>query len=329
MQIRLLWRICKLSLPILLWMGSSGCANAQQITPDAFTGTWVMKLGERNLFVLKLQGSGATVTGSMERPAKMSDSNNVYANMRGGVRHDPITLANLKNGVLHITVQNADNAKDQDMFAVTEKGDTLSLAWDDVPVGMIVAPRIFLRTSAGAKVATDWEPNRLYTAMDSDTPSSEMKAIYAEDQRIRTGPMTGVPVEAKEAMRTDAERREQTRKLLASGALHTGKDYEEASFVFQHGDSPSDYLLAHTLAMIAVSKGDVTAIWIASATLDRYLEKIGQKQVFGTQYSRDPQHGWTQEPYDRGLVSDALRSQLGVPPQSEQAEQLKAYQTQH
>ena len=314
---------------IFVWTILLSWISAQEIQPDAFVGTWVMKLGERNLFVLKLQRSGATITGSMERPAKLSDTNNVYANMRGGVRHDPITLTNLKEGVLHITVQNASSPKDQDTFAVTVKGDRLSLAWDDLPAGVIVAPRVFEHAYADASIATDWEPNRLYTATDSDTPSSDMKAIYTEDQRIRTGPPAGFPVDGKQVMRTDAERREQTRKLLASGALHTGKDYEEASFVFQHGDSASDYLLAHTLAMIAVSKGDVTAIWIASATLDRYLEKISQKQVFGTQYSRYPEHGWTQEPYDRGLVSDALRSQLGVPRQSEQAEQLKAYQTQH
>ncbi|MDE3105102.1 MAG: hypothetical protein KGK08_07985 [Acidobacteriota bacterium] len=161
----------------------------------------------------------------------------------------------------------------------------------------------------------------MYTSSDADTPSEEMKMIYSEDQRFRTASST----DWKVVSRTDAARREQTRKLLASGALHTGKDYEEASFVFQHGDTAEDYLLAHTLAIIAVSKGDSTAVWIASATMDRYLEKIGQKQVFGTQFSRDVQHGWTQEPYDRSLISDALRRQLGVPSQSEQAEQLKAY----
>jgi hypothetical protein len=98
--------------------------------------------------------------------------------------------------------------------------------------------------------------------------------------------------------------------------------------VFQHGDRPEDYLLAHTLAMVSVSKGDPTAIWIASATLDRYLEKIGQKQVFGTQFSSDLQHHWTQEPYDRDLVSDAIRQQLAVPIQALQEEQLKALQVQ-
>ena len=80
--------------------------------------------------------------------------------------------------------------------------------------------------------------------------------------------------------------------------------------------------------MVAVSKGDSTAIWIASATLDRYLEKIGQKQIFGTQFSSDAQHHWAQEPYDRDLVSDAIRQQLAVPTQALQEEQLKAYQAQ-
>ncbi len=149
-----------------------------------------------------------------------------------------------------------------------------------------------------------------------------MQAIYDEDQRVRSGPH----IDWKTVGPTDAARRADTRKLLAAGALHTGSDYREAAFVFQHGDSPEDYLLAHTLAMVAVSKGEATAIWIAAATLDRYLQRIGQKQVFGTQYSMDPKSKWTQEPYDRDLVSDALRQQIGVPPQALQTEQLKAYQ---
>jgi len=128
--------------------------------------------------------------------------------------------------------------------------------------------------------------------------------------------------------RTDADRRAATRKLLSSGLLHTGRDYKEAAFVFQHGDSPADYLLAHTLAMIAVSKGDAMAIWIASATLDRYLQKIGQKQIFGAQFLSSSQTGWTQNPYDRDLISDELRQQLGVPSQASQELQLKAFANQ-
>jgi hypothetical protein len=67
-----------------------------------------------------------------------------------------------------------------------------------------------------------------------------------------------------------------------------------------------------------------TAIWIAAATLDRYLQNIGQKQIFGTQFlthSQNDPEGWTQEPYDRTLISDALWDQLGVPAQKVQEEQ--------
>jgi hypothetical protein len=296
-------------------------ASAQNAASSSFEGTWVMQLGQRNLLVLELDDRGGVVTGTMSRPAKYSSTNGLYANIRGAVRQDSITVTSTQAGVVHAVERNANNPKDEDKLALSLSGGQLVVSWDGLPPEIVVAPRIFKRGSSDAKVATDWEPNRVYTSTDSDTPSEEMKTIYTEDQRVR---IAGA-IDWKEVNRTDTVRREQTRHLLASGALHTGKDYEEASFVFQHGDKAEDYLLAHTLAVIAVSKGDPNAVWIASATMDRYLEKIGQKQVFGTQFSRDSQHGWTQEPYDRELISDKLRAQFGVPSQSEQAEQLKAY----
>lgn len=293
---------------------------------DAFLGTWVMRADNRNLFVLTLTQRDGRMEGRWDAPAKFSSTDLLFANMRGGVRHDTLVRTRLSDGVLHFTVQHANGTPekpDEDAFAMRVNGDRATLAFDEIPPDIVVSPYVFERASSGAQVATDWEANRTYSVEDSDVPSAEMKAIFDEDQRVRLGGK----VDWKNVNQTDAERRQQTRKLLASGALHTGKDYEEAAFVFQHGDSADDYLLAHTLAMVAVSKGDPTAIWISAATLDRYLEKIGQKQVFGTQYSSNPQHQWTQEPYDRQLVSDSLRKQLGVPVQALQTEQLKAYQS--
>ena len=98
-----------------------------------------------------------------------------------------------------------------------------------------------------------------------------------------------------------------------------------AANVFQHGDSPNDYLLAHTLAMVAVRKGRNDALWIATATLDRYLQSIKQSQIYGTQFLTPGDKPTTQEPYDRTLISDALRRQLGVPQLSAQEEQRKQY----
>ena len=76
--------------------------------------------------------------------------------------------------------------------------------------------------------------------------------------------------------------------------------------------------------MVAVGKGQRQALWTAAATLDRYLVRIGQKQIYGTQFSRLQQESapWTQEPYDRDLISDALRSEFHVPSLGDQRGEL-------
>ena len=299
-------------------------AHAQAASPSPFAGTWAMRLGERNLFVITITPTSDGFTGTFDRPEHYSSTNTIFANITGKLRDDRIVRARADGSALHFTVRNSQDATDEDDYLMTVSGDQGTLALDGLPASIVVEPMRLVRVSAQAKVATDWQPNRIYCANDSDTPSNEMKAIFDEDQRVRESQH----VDWKTVGGTDAQRRERTRKLLAAGALHTGKDFEEAAFVFQHGDKPDDYLLAHALAMIAVARGDPTAIWIASATLDRYLENIGQKQIFGTQFSRNAKGVWTQEPYDRDLVSDAMREQLGVPGQATQAKQLKAYQEQ-
>jgi hypothetical protein len=110
-----------------------------------------------------------------------------------------------------------------------------------------------------------------------------------------------------------------------NGKLHTGEDFERAAFVFQHGETPDDYLLAHTLAMVAVAKGRRGALWIEAATLDRYLNFVHQPQIYGTQFFFKPNEPTTQEPYNRTLIPDSLRLDLGVPSQAAQEEQRKRY----
>jgi hypothetical protein len=289
-----------------------------------FAGTWAMRLGTRNIFVLRLAQDGESLRGSWDRPAKFSSNGNGFANIRGGLRKDKVSHLRIVDGALHFTVQNENDPKDVDAYVMRLNGGRAMVMLDGLPANDVEEPDLFERAGVGETVALDWEPNRLYTARDSDVSNTEMEEISKEDQRVRTVEKIDWEIVNK----TDAERREQARRLLAIGSLHTGKDFEEAAVVFQHGDTADDYLLAHTLAVVAVSKGDATAVWIAAATLDRYLWKVGQKQVFGTQYSGDAKHDWTQEPYDRELVSDALREQLAVPSQGSQLLQLKAYQSQ-
>lgn len=135
----------------------------------------------------------------------------------------------------------------------------------------------------------------------------------------------------RDLVRRDTARRDLARKLMASGTLKSAKDLHDAAFIFQHSvqtdDYPltaaaNDYLLAHVLANIAVAKGDATSLWISAATLDRYLQAVGQSQVFGTQYGSKDDQPTTQEPYNRMLVPDALRLAFCVPPLKQQQSNL-------
>ncbi len=151
---------------------------------------------------------------------------------------------------------------------------------------------------------------------DKSTPTkivnvkSTMRKIYEEDQKDRSD-------EAG-----DARRRNQVRQLISEGKVQSGEDYYYAVFIFQHGQKPSDYLYAHVLAVTAVNKGLHNAMWLSAATLDRYLHSIRQPQVFGTQFGSLYDSLDDQEPYDRGIVSDALRAQWCVTPEATQAKIL-------
>lgn len=140
---------------------------------------------------------------------------------------------------------------------------------------------------------------------------SEIDKIFAEDQQVREPPDPHAP---KIVYGSDEQRETAVRRLLAGGNIQTGRQFEEAAFIFQHSRNPDDYLLSHTLAMIAVSKGDEGALWIASASLDRYLMAIGKPQIYGTQFMLPKGEPVSQEPYNHKLISDALRQQLGIPP---------------
>ena len=123
----------------------------------------------------------------------------------------------------------------------------------------------------------------------------------------------------------DEARRVRVQQLLDAGTLSSGDDYFHAAFIFQHGGEPESYLKAHALAVTAVARGRPDASWIAAATLDRYLQSIGQKQIYGTQYRVPHDKPATQEPYDRTLLPDAMRTAVGVAPIAEQEQRRAQY----
>ena len=166
-----------------------------------------------------------------------------------------------------------------------------------------------------------------YAASNPATAQSnaEMQRICDEDQVARQG---GFNIDWAVVDKADAARRDETLVLLKRGALHTGEDYNRAALVFQHGSTPNDFLVAHTLALIALKKGDAGSIWIATATLDRYLQSVHQPQIYGTQFRTVDKNPTTQDPYDRLLMGDAVRKELNVPSLEEQDRQREQYDKQ-
>lgn len=313
---RLRWVMAAVTFSVAL----SATLLPAQSKPEDYDGTYALKLGPRTLTVLHLKTENGKIAGTFERPKSFS-GNIQFAVSNPEVVTFQITKAEVRDGVLHFTVQDPASKDNTDDFTLTlEENARAEMGFD--LAGYAAEPMLMQRVSE-AKVSTDWVPGRRYGVNDSDTDSGEMKRIYNADQQARQS--LGLTQEDwKQINQEDAARRVRVKAMLDDGLLHTGADYKRAAFIFQHGDTPNDYLLAHTLAIVAVSKGDSEAIWIASATLDRYLNSINKPQIYGTQYN-NKKNVWTQEPYDHTLVSDMLRRALDVPSQKTQERQLLEY----
>ncbi|MFT8422832.1 MAG: hypothetical protein ABF665_15200 [Gluconacetobacter sp.] len=147
--------------------------------------------------------------------------------------------------------------------------------------------------------------------------------IFQADQDERTTLLHGKATAADWAKlaKRDEARRATLNTLMKHGALHSAADYAHAAMVYQHAETSDGYLLAHCLAMTAVSLGDENARWLEAATLDRYLQEIGQPQIFGTQFTAAPGKDVTQAPYNRALLTDENRAAFNVP--SLAAQELK------
>ncbi len=306
-----------------LFLSACISGTAQSPTPN---GQWVLKLGNRTLLVLSINPTSSLTqpaSGSLARPRHFQTSDAwSFSHISGPIETAPIVNSAWKGSTLSITIQNPGDPDNKDIFLVTFKdGAHAQLQYDGFPL----PPMDLTRAEGVSLVSTDWDEDKVYSPDDGLLPNPEMKRIFEEDQRVRQPDkkMDWIPVN-----KSDVERRQAVTKLLNDGLLHTGEDFGWAAFVFQHGSMPDDYLLAHTLAIVALRKGYGDALWIATATLDRYLQSIKQPQIYGTQFLTPQNQPTSQDPYNRALISDSIRRQLGVPTQAAQEAQRKQYDTQ-
>lgn len=315
-------RIVKyISLIFLCVVFTGRCLAEQQ--PD-FTGNWALKLGKRVFLALTVTPaeSAGQFTGSLVMlPQFVSSKDSIsFSNIKGPAIRSSIVHSVVKANCLLLTAQDPDDKGDTNFqFCITGEGHgTLKV---DLPGA---EPWPLTKENGPLSVATDWDSTRTYYLDDSDVSNTEMQQIHAADQKDRQ--LDSDKTDWVRVSKADAARRQATAKLLADGKLHTGEDFARAAFVFQHGDTPDDFLLGHTLAMVAVAHGQGDSIWIAAATLDRYLQSIHQPQIYGTRFGTKAQK-YTQEPYNRSLISDSLRQFLNVQTQAAQEEQRKLFDT--
>jgi hypothetical protein len=152
----------------------------------------------------------------------------------------------------------------------------------------------------------------------SDNPT--LTEMFTLDQEARGSDHIDWAKLAKD----DEQRRNDLRHMLSAGGVRTGNDYFHAAMIFQHGQNPDEYLMAHVLAMDAVALGSKEARWLSAATLDRYLLSIWQPQVFGTQFHGGPGFGsMTHDKINPTIVSDSMRSATCVVSASDQDKMLE------
>jgi hypothetical protein len=149
-------------------------------------------------------------------------------------------------------------------------------------------------------------------ANDQDKVNAELAKMYTEDQSDRM-PKDGKPIDWRIVGPRDKARMARMRELYSGGKLLTGTDYYHAAMILQHSDAPADYLLAHELCVVAISKREGRARWLAAASEDRFLNSINRPQRFGTQYRSDgPNAPYRLSKVEDG-VTDALRAAYNVP----------------
>ena len=286
-------------------------AAASTLTPGV-AGVWDLEADGTTIFRFEIVDTSGEAVATWDRPQHFQTDGETFSNIMGPAVRRQTNSIRLINGDVELSFDDPAPHSRPDVFRVhVVDAAHVRVAYEGFE------PFDFVRANPMSKKVGPWDGGRSYTLTITRSTSAEMTAIFDADQADRRA----TDIDWSRVGSADDRRRARTQELLDTGVLQSGEDFYHAAFIFQHGQAPDDFLKAHLLAMIAVARGQPGAVWIASATLDRYLQNIGKPQVLGTQFKLPKGAPVTQEPYDRALVSDAMRRALHVPILSEQEKQ--------
>jgi hypothetical protein len=136
--------------------------------------------------------------------------------------------------------------------------------------------------------------------------NGELASLRQQDQADRQGAIDWTKVAPR-----DAARLARVKALIREGALRTGSDYENAAWVFQHGDTADDIRMAHALATLAMNMApeEKRRRWLVAASWDRLLMRQQQPQWYATQFLSDAA-GMYLYPVAEDAVTDEQRKSM-------------------
>jgi hypothetical protein len=269
------------------------------------SGRWALSTGDTTLMLFEVLHTPRGWAGTWQRPEHFESDGDSFSRVTGPKTRRNAHSARAIPGGIELTFDDPRPGATPDIFVIRPRN---AVSADLSFVGFGSEPATLNRVDGAVKLGP-WDSGRTYVRITDRPTDPEMTAIFDADQEARSHPES---IDWKAMGAADDMRRVRTQALLDAGRLRSADDFYHAAFVFQHGHEPGDYLKAHALALVAAGRGKPAATWIAAATLDRYLQSIGQPQVYGTQF-HNKGGTWTQGPYQQNLLSDALREASRVP----------------
>jgi hypothetical protein len=278
-----------------------------------WSGHWVVRSSATDLFEIHVEGTNAPLKAWWVRPKHFSFTSRQISDIVGPpTRFEAIAVKEEADRLL-MTFRRPGTTDDTQIAVLKRLDGTFALTFPEVPFESFAVLR-----EKDAPHLPNWPSGAVYPLPHDYPSNAEIKAIFEADQAARNVE----PIDWSKVAAQDSARKRRVGELLDSGALQSGRDFYYAALIFQHGNDPSDYLLAHALSVAAMARG-FDAAWLSAATLDRYLQNIGRPQIFGTQF-QCKNKGSAQGAYEPELLTDDVRVAVGVPKLQEQNSQWES-----
>ncbi|MDB5244173.1 MAG: hypothetical protein JWN18_43 [Parcubacteria group bacterium] len=161
----------------------------------------------------------------------------------------------------------------------------------------------------------------------SENTSTELKVIFDADQAERLVGYENINlVQMRENDKPRLDRaREIYNQVKEEGLVLDGEDLWRLGMLYQHSAEPEDYLTAMEIANMSSAAGSEAGAWLTAAAEDRYLLSVGKDQKWGTQFAKNDEGQWYQQPMssdEESGITDDMRATKGISPRAVQMEEF-------